>query len=87
MKMVEINTMTRIEIERELEDTLEAFANLRFQQATHELDNPVKLRYLRKDIARLKTVLKEFELGNRQAKDQDQEKKKDSKRSEHKAND
>ena len=84
MKMVDINNMSRVEIERELEDTIEAFANFRFQQATHELDNPVKLRYLGKDIARLKTVLNEFELGIRNVQGKNQEKKKDSKKSEHK---
>ena len=42
MKMHEINNMTYEEIERELEDLLEAYSNLKFQQATHQLDNPVK---------------------------------------------
>lgn len=68
MKILEINNMTVDEIKRTLEDTQETYANLRFQKATHELDNPVKLRYLRKDIARLKSVVKEYELGIRKQK-------------------
>ena len=77
MKMLEINTMTREEIDRELEDTLSAYANLRFQKATHQLDNPVKLRYLKKDIARLRTVIREYELGSRTPKKAAEEKTKD----------
>lgn len=68
MKMHEINNMTYEEIERELEDLLEAYSNLKFQQATHQLDNPVKLKYIRKDIARTKTVLREFDMGIRKSK-------------------
>jgi len=70
MKMLDINNMTLDEIKRELEDVQESYANLRFQKATHQLDNPVKLRYLRKDIARLKTVIKEYELDIRRPKGQ-----------------
>ncbi len=68
MKMHEIKNKTLEEIERDLEDTLEAYANLRFQKATHQLDNPVKLRHMRRDIARLKTVVNEFKIGIRQQK-------------------
>ncbi|KPK95867.1 hypothetical protein AMJ80_03150 [bacterium SM23_31] len=68
MKMLEIGNLSVDEVERVLEETKEAYANLRFQKASHQLDNPVKLRYLRKDIARLKTVLKEYELGIRKPK-------------------
>jgi len=74
MKMLDINNMTVDEIKRVLEDTQEAYANLRFQKATHQLDNPVKLRYLRKDIARLKSVLREYELGIRKPKERAQQK-------------
>ena len=37
--------------------------NLRFQLATGQLDNPLSVKYVRKDIARVKTILKERELG------------------------
>ncbi|HEX9483661.1 MAG TPA: 50S ribosomal protein L29 [Gemmatimonadaceae bacterium] len=38
--------------------------NLRFRAATQPLDDPLRLRFLRKDIARLKTILRERELGS-----------------------
>ena len=65
MKIDEINQMPAEEIKQRLEDVTEELQNLRFQHATHQLDNPLRLRALRKDIARLKTVLKEYELGIR----------------------
>lgn len=65
MKMDEIKQMPISEIEQRLEDTMEELQNLRFQHATHQLDNPLKLRTLRRDIARLKTVLHEIESGIR----------------------
>ena len=68
MKMDEIKQMTKVEIEQRLEDTVEELQNLRFQHATHQLDNPLRLRTLRKDIARLKTVLYEIETGVRDIK-------------------
>ena len=60
--------MSRLEIEQALEDTIAAYANLQFQKATHQLDNPIKLRYLRRDIARLKTVVRELDSGVRTEK-------------------
>ncbi|RSL28708.1 50S ribosomal protein L29, partial [Salibacterium salarium] len=41
----------------------EELFNLRFQLATGQLDNPARIRNVRKDIARAKTVLRERELG------------------------
>jgi len=65
MKIEEIIQLSETEIKQRLEDSLEAAHNLRFQHATHQLDNPLRLRTLRRDIARLKTVLHEYELGIR----------------------
>lgn len=65
MKIDEIKQLPVEELQQRLEDTTEELQNLRFQHATHQLDNPLRLRALRKDIARLKTVLKEYELGIR----------------------
>lgn len=50
------------EIQRRLTETREELFNLRFQNATGQLDNYRRLRELRKDIARMKTVLREKEL-------------------------
>lgn len=66
MKIDEILEMTQKELQNKLEDLLEEMQNLRFQHATHQLDNPLRLRMVRKDIARIKTVLKEYEKGIRE---------------------
>ena len=65
MKMHEINELKKDETELRLTDSLEELYNLRFQHAMHQLDNPKRLSAVRKDIARLKTVLHEYELGVR----------------------
>ena len=65
--MDEINQLPEVEIQQRLEDTIEELQNLRFQHATHQLDNPLRLRILRREIAQLKTVLHEFELGIRKS--------------------
>ncbi len=65
MKMHEIKELTKDETELRLTDSLEELYNLRFQHAMHQLDNPKRLSEVRKDIARLKTVLHEYALGVR----------------------
>jgi len=65
MKMDEIIQLPELEIRQRLEDSLEELQNLRFQHATHQLDNPLRIRTVRKDIACLKTVLREFAFGIR----------------------
>jgi len=65
MKMHEINLLTREEIAQHLTDAREELQNLRFQLATHQLDNQVKVRLARRNMARLTTVLHEFKLGKR----------------------
>jgi large subunit ribosomal protein L29 len=65
MKMDEIQQLSPDEIRLRLEDAIEEMENLRIQHSTHQLDNPMLIRELRKDISRLKTVLREFELGIR----------------------
>ncbi len=67
MKMWEINQFTKEEVEQNLQDSLEEYQNLRFQHATHQLDNPMRIRIVRKDIARLRTVLSEMTLDLRNA--------------------
>lgn len=68
MKMEEIAQLSVEEIKMRLEDLNEEFQNLRIQHSTSQLDNPLRLRLIRRDIARFKTVLHEFELGLRSAK-------------------
>lgn len=68
MKGHELTELTRAEIELRLADAVEELYNLRFQHAMHQLDNSLRLREVRRDIARYKTVLREFELGVRKSK-------------------
>ena len=58
----EIRDLPVDEIERKLTETKEELFNLRFQNATGQLDNYKRLGYLRKEVARLKTILREHEL-------------------------
>jgi large subunit ribosomal protein L29 len=63
MKASDIRNLTTAEIEQKISSFKEELFNLRFQLATGQLDNPVRLRELRKEIARAKTVIRERELG------------------------
>lgn len=65
MKMEEIKQMPLEELKIQLQDLQEEMRNLKFQLALHQLDNPLKVRTVRRDIARLMTVIKEYELGQR----------------------
>lgn len=64
MKAKELRDMTVMELGTRLGELKGELFNLRFQLATGQLDNPVKLRYVRKDIARVKTILNEKEKAN-----------------------
>ncbi len=55
--------MSSEELLRKLDDLKEELFNLRFQMATAQLDNPMRIREVRRDIARVKTILRERELG------------------------
>lgn len=63
MKASEFRNLTTTEIEHKINGFKEELFNLRFQLATGQLDNPVQIRELRKQIARAKTILRERELG------------------------
>lgn len=65
MKMHEIRELTLEELKLKLEDANEEMANLRIQKALGQLNNPLRIRIVRREIARLKTVLHEYELGIR----------------------
>jgi large subunit ribosomal protein L29 len=62
MKGSEIREMTDQEIAERIEQLEEERFRLRFRSATQQLENPILLRTLRKDIARLKTTQREREL-------------------------
>ena len=62
MKANEIRKMTSSDLEKELVELKSELFKLRFQLATNGLDNPMKIKNTKKDIARIKTILKEREL-------------------------
>jgi len=68
MKKEEFRTMPVEELKSRLEDLLDEQANLYIQKGTHQLINPSRVRLVRKDIARIKTILREYELGISQPK-------------------
>ncbi len=63
MKINEIRDLSSQEIVDKIQDLKEELFNLRFQNAMNQLDNPMRIAAVKKDIAKLKTVLKEQELG------------------------
>ncbi|HBR02670.1 MAG TPA: 50S ribosomal protein L29 [Ruminiclostridium sp.] len=66
MKASELKTLkekTRDELEQELVELKAELFKLRFQHATSQLENPMKLKDVKKDIARVKTIIREMELG------------------------
>ena len=65
MKHSELNEMTPSELDVKLHEDVEALQNLRFQKSLQQLENPLQLRHLKKEIAQIKTVMHEFELGVR----------------------
>ena len=65
MKVSELREMSADEVSSRLEEFHEEFFNLRFQHVSGQLTSPIRLRELRRDIAKTYTVLKEHELGFR----------------------
>ena len=63
MKIPDIRDLSTQELEDKIKDLKEELFNLRFQNATNQLDNPMRIVSVKKDIARVKTILKEKELG------------------------
>lgn len=65
MKASELKALrekTRDELNEELNELKAELFKLRFQHATSQLENPMKLRQIKKDIARVKTIIREKEL-------------------------
>jgi large subunit ribosomal protein L29 len=61
MKTEEIRKLKAEEIRSKLTDTRDELMKLRFQQVSGQLTDPTRLRHLRRDIARMETILKETE--------------------------
>ena len=62
MKASEIRDMTADELNAKLQSLKEELFNLRFQLAINQLDNPMRISAVKKDIARVNTVIRQNEL-------------------------
>ncbi len=62
MKVNEIRQMSDQELQQELKELKSELFKLRFQLATNQLENPMRLREVKRSIARVKTVIREREL-------------------------
>ncbi|HOJ09503.1 MAG TPA: 50S ribosomal protein L29 [Clostridiales bacterium] len=62
MKANEIREKTQQELNQELTELKSELFKLRFQHATNQLDNPMRLKEVKKSIARVKTIMREREL-------------------------
>lgn len=67
MKAKELRELTTEELNKKLDEGKDELFKLRFQLATGQLDNPSKLKQVRHKLARVKTVIRERELGIRRA--------------------
>ena len=67
MELNKMREMTDAELAAELEKMKKELFNLRFQHVTGQLENPLQMREVRKNIARVKTIMREKELEKAQA--------------------
>jgi len=64
VKAAALREMTTVELQEQLEKDRQELFNLRFQAATQQLDNPRRVRQVRKNVARILTILSERAGGN-----------------------
>ncbi len=67
MKASDLKKKSVQELQKELKNLKEELFNLRFQLAINQLENPMRITAVKKDIARVSTVLRQFELENTEA--------------------
>ena len=65
MKQTQLREMNELELKTKLDENLEALQNLKFQQALQQLEDGTIISKTKKEIAQIKTVLNEFNLGIR----------------------
>ena len=65
MKANEVRKMSGEELQTKLKDLKKDLFNLRLQHATNQLDNPIRIAQVKKDIARVKTIIREQQLAGR----------------------
>ncbi len=62
MKAAEIRNLSAEELDKKLAELKDELFKLRFQQAVNQLDNPMRIKAVKKDIARIKTIQRDIEL-------------------------
>ena len=67
MELKKMREMTEVELNNELTKMKKELFNLRFQHVTGQLENPVKMREVKREIARVKTIIREKELAKAEA--------------------
>jgi large subunit ribosomal protein L29 len=65
MKSTEVRKLSPSELEGKLSDLKKDLFQLRMQHATNQLDNPIRIAEVKKDIARVKTIIREHQLAGR----------------------
>ena len=65
MKANEFKGMSPADLEKKIADLKAELFNLRFQHATNQLENPMRIAEVRKDIARAKTFLRQAEISSK----------------------
>ncbi len=65
MNKKDIEKLSKNELEAKLSDNIEALLNLRIQKSLQQLEHPQKIRVMKREIAQIKTVIREFDLGIR----------------------
>ena len=68
MSKKEFEKLNKSQLESKLKDYKESLLNYRFQKVLQQLENPFKIKFTRKKIAQIKTILREQELGIRKVR-------------------
>jgi large subunit ribosomal protein L29 len=61
MKIHDVRELPQVELVKRIKDEEENLVHLKFQKATSQLESPIRIRTVRRDIARMKTVLRQRE--------------------------
>jgi len=65
MSKNDLKKLSKVELEKKLVEATESLTNLRFQKVLQQLEYPQKIKVAKKEIARIKTIIREFDLGVR----------------------
>ena len=67
MSLKEFNKLNKGQLESKLKDYEESLVNFRFQKVLQQLENPFSIKFTKRNIARIKTLLNEYKTGIRKA--------------------